>query len=122
MADGVQYEVKVDQGVVNRIVRSDVNVTNTVKDLGDIDTALAKDLLRRGNRVERKAKLFLSGDRVNVRTGRLRSSVHAELFRPAGGEIGCRIGSNVYYGRFLNDGTRFIRARLWLTDAMDAAR
>jgi hypothetical protein len=72
-------------------------------------------------RVERQAKLFLSNDRVNVRTGRLRSSVHAELYHGPNG-VGCRIGTLVFYGVYLNDGTRHIRARHWLSDALDAAR
>jgi hypothetical protein len=118
---GVKFDVEVDQGVVQRFLRSDTSVTPS-SGMGDIDTALAHNLLKRGMRVERKAKLFLSGQRVNVDTGRLRSSVHAELFRQPNGQVGIRIGTDVYYGRFLNDGTRHIRPRLWLTDALDAAR
>lgn len=118
---GVKYDVEVDEGVVQRFLRSDTSVTPS-SGMGDIDQALALDLLRRGMRVERKAKLFLSNQRVNVRTGRLRSSVHAELFRQPNSEVGVRIGTDVGYGRHLNDGTRHIRPRLWLTDALDAAR
>jgi len=118
---GIKFDVQVDDNAVARFLRSDTSVTPS-GGMGDIDTALAHDLLKRGVRVERKAKLFLSGQRVNVRTGRLRASVHAELFNQPDGNIGCRVGTNVYYGGYLNDGTRFIRARLWLTDALDAAR
>lgn len=102
-------EVVMDQHAIDRL--SDHN-----------ESLLAKNLLRRGNRVEKQAKLYLSGQRVNVRTGRLRSSVHTELFRTADGTIGCRVGTDVYYGRFLDQGTRYIRPRHWLTDALDAAR
>lgn len=109
MPDGIKMDLELDHAAIGRLTDTE-------------ESAMAKDILTRLNRVERKAKVFLSGDRVNVRTGRLRSSVHSELFRTAGGDIGGRVGTDVFYGRFLNDGTRYIRARHWLTDAFDEAR
>lgn len=103
MPDGIKIDVEMDEAAIGRLTDTEESV-------------MARDLLRRLNRGERQAKVFLSGVRVNVRTGRLRSSVHGELFRSTGGLIGGRLGTDVYYGRFLNDGTRYIRARHWLDD------
>lgn len=109
MADGIKIEIEVHQQAVDRLTDSE-------------ESALAKDILTRLNRVERQAKIYLSGVRVNVVTGRLRSSVHSELFRTDDGMIGGRCGTPLDYGRYLNDGTRYIRPRHWLTDAMEEAR
>lgn len=103
MPDGIRIEIELDHAAIHRLTDTE-------------ESAMAQDILRRLVRGERQAKLFLSGSRVNVRTGRLRSSVHPELFRTSGGMIGGRLGTDVFYGRFLNDGTRYIRARHWLDD------
>lgn len=117
---GIAFDIVVDDSTVRKITRNTTMVHSGGRT--EADSALARDLLRRGTRVEKRAKEYLSNQRVNVRTGRLRSSVHAELFTPPSGGVGVRIGTDVHYGRYLNDGTRHIRPRLWLTDALDAAR
>lgn len=109
MPDGIKIEIELHQAAISRLTDTE-------------ESALAQDILRRLHRVETQAKIFLSGSRVNVRTGRLRSSVHSELFRTPDGMIGGRCGTDVFYGRFLDQGTRYIHARHWLTDAFDAAR
>lgn len=68
--------------------------------------AVAKDLIKRGARVESRAKRNLSGvggpKRVN--TGLLRSSIKSQLLvRPEG--LAVRVGTSVYYARFVHDGT-----------------
>lgn len=70
--------------------------------------AVAKDLMKRGARVESRAKRNLSGiggsGPKRVDTGHLRSSVkHQLVIRPEG--LSVRIGTNVYYARFIHDGT-----------------
>lgn len=109
MPDGIKIEIELDHAAIGRLTDTE-------------ESALARDIMTRLNRVERQAKVFLSGVRVNVQTGRLRSSVHSETFRTSDGMIGGRCGTDVDYGRYLNDGTRYIRARHWLTDAFDEAR
>lgn len=103
MPDGVKITVEMDEAAIGRLTDTEESV-------------MARDIQRRLARGERQAKIFLSGVRANVRTGRLRSSVHGELFRTFQGTIGGRLGTDVFYGRFLNDGTRYIRARHWLDD------
>jgi hypothetical protein len=69
--------------------------------------AVAKDLIKRGARVESRAKRNLSGGvsgpkRVN--TGHLRSSIkHQLIVRPEG--LAVRVGTSVHYARFVHDGT-----------------
>lgn len=69
--------------------------------------AVAKDLIKRGARVESRAKRNLSGGvsgprRIN--TGHLRSSIKSQLIvRPEG--LGIRVGTSVYYARWVHDGT-----------------
>jgi hypothetical protein len=70
--------------------------------------AVAKDMLKRGKRVESAAKRNISGiggsGPKRVDTGRLRSSIKVELvFRPEG--QGVRVGTNLYYARYVHDGT-----------------
>lgn len=70
--------------------------------------AVAKDLMKRGARVESRAKRNLSGiggsGPKRVDTGHLRSSIkHKLVFRTEGMSV--RIGTNVYYARWVHDGT-----------------
>lgn len=69
---------------------------------------VAKDLMKRGARVESRAKRNVSGiggsGPKRVDTGHLRSSIkHQLVIRPIG--LSVRIGTNVYYARFVHDGT-----------------
>lgn len=66
---------------------------------------VALDLERRALNVESQAKLNASGaPGPRVRTGRLRASVTHELDRDAQGLV-ARIGSNVSYARYVEEGT-----------------
>lgn len=82
MADMVRY----DQGGLAALLRSRSG-------------PVAADLLRRGRRVESKAKVLCPVDQ-----GRLRSSITHELVE-VGGDLVVRIGTNVSYARFVHDGT-----------------
>jgi hypothetical protein len=70
--------------------------------------AVAKDLLKRGARVQSRARKNLGGltgsgpKRVN--TGLLRASVAVALV-PHGGRLAVRIGTGVYYALYVHDGT-----------------
>jgi len=65
---------------------------------------VAKDLFRRGKRVEARAKQLLETSPRRVDTGRLRSSVQTVLIT-VGGHIAVRIGSNLWYAILVHDGT-----------------
>ena len=70
--------------------------------------AVAKDLMKRGARVESRAKRNLSGiggsGPKRVDTGHLRSSIkHQLITRPEG--LSVRVGTNVHYAIFVHDGT-----------------
>lgn len=70
--------------------------------------AVAKDLIKRGARVESRAKRNLSGHGhypKRIDTGHLRSSIKSQLImtNPAGPAV--KVGTNVYYARFIHDGT-----------------
>lgn len=77
--------------------------------------AVARDVLRRGKRVESKAKTL-----VRVDTGRLRASITTVLAAEDGGPVAI-VGTNVAYARFQHDGTRFQSGTFYLTRALDAA-
>lgn len=70
--------------------------------------AVAKDLLKRGARVESRAKRNLGGNtgtgprRIN--TGVLRASVRSQLV-VAPKNLAVRIGTGVYYAMWVHDGT-----------------
>lgn len=89
----------------------------------------ARDLARRALQVETAAKLNLSGpfppasfpgEPPHLRTGRLRASVTWELGQDALG-LYAAVGTNVDYGRYLEDGTDRLAARPWLKSALAAA-
>lgn len=69
--------------------------------------AVAKDLIKRGKRVESRAKRNLAGlggkpKRIN--TGHLRASISTNLIiRPEG--LAVQVGTNVRYARWVHDGT-----------------
>lgn len=66
--------------------------------------AVAKDLFRRGKKVEAKAKLNLQRPPKRVNTGLLRSSISTQLLT-LGGKPVVRVGTNVYYAIYVHDGT-----------------
>lgn len=67
---------------------------------------VARDLMRRGLRVETRAKANLagSGGPRRINTGRLRSSVTTTLVRVAGAPA-VRVGSDVDYAVLIHNGT-----------------
>jgi len=66
---------------------------------------VAKDLFRRGKKVEAKAKKNLDNRSPRrVDTGRLRSSITTQLLN-VGGKPVVRVGTNVYYALWVHDGT-----------------
>lgn len=68
---------------------------------------LAKDLLRRGFKVQNEARRLLGGARGHpkrVSTGRLRSSVSVQL-RTHAGRPAVRVGTNVRYASYVRRGT-----------------
>lgn len=77
---------EIDQAALNRVIRSP-------------DGPVARDMLRRGKRVEGVARRS-----VRVDTGRLRSSIHTEL-RVISAVPVARVGTDVSYARFVHDGT-----------------
>lgn len=65
---------------------------------------VAKDLFRRGKKVEAAAKRNLQREPRRVNTGRLRSSINTQLFS-LGGKVAVRVGTNVYYALYVHEGT-----------------
>lgn len=65
---------------------------------------VAKDLLRRGKKVESAAKRNLERAPRRVDTGHLRSSINTQLLS-VGGKLAVRVGTNVFYAIFVHDGT-----------------
>lgn len=68
--------------------------------------AVARDLERRALNVESQAKLNASGNGTGprVQTGRLRASITHEVVTDSRGLV-ARIGSNVEYARYVEEGT-----------------
>jgi len=83
--------------------------------LGDIQ----KSLEQVGLVVERQAKINVSQStgHPQVQTGRLRSSITHEVGQ---GEVA--IGTNVYYGKYLELGTSKMPPYPWLFPALEAKR
>jgi len=77
---------------------------------------VAKHLARLGGKIESRAKVLASGELVNVRTGRYRSSLTWRMFT-RGDRIGVAIGSGVHYARFIESGSRYMNPRRVLSTA-----
>lgn len=75
--------------------------------IGRLRQAQAKDLLKRGFKVQAKARLLLSGNEDHIKrvdTGHLRSSIQVQLRKVTGAPI-VRVGSHLKYSRWVHDGT-----------------
>lgn len=68
------------------------------------DGAVAKDLFRRGKKVEAKAKKNLQRPPKRVDTGHLRSSIHTTLLT-VGGLPAVQVGTTVFYAIYVHEGT-----------------
>ena len=66
--------------------------------------AVAKDLFRRGKKVEAKAKKNLQRPPKRIDTGHLRSSINTQLLSSSGKPV-VWVGTNVFYAIFVHDGT-----------------
>ena len=74
-------------------------------------------LKKAGYIVEREAKILVSGKMVNVRTGRLRSSISLSSSLALRAEPHVVISPHVTYAEYLHEGTRFIKARPFMTES-----
>lgn len=75
--------------------------------IGRFRKTQAQDLLKRGLKVQARARLLLSGASGHpkrVDTGALRSDIQVQL-RTLGGHPVVRVGTNKRYARFVHDGT-----------------
>jgi hypothetical protein len=86
---------------------------------------VVRDLLQRGVRVQNRARQNLRGARgLDLRafdTGALTNSISQE-FLIVDGNPTVRVGANTYYAIYVHQGTRRMRARPYLLDALNAAR
>jgi hypothetical protein len=82
----VSVRVEINGSALNRLLRSPTG-------------PVARDMLKRGNRVRSAARR-----RINSRTGDLARSIEVDIVI-AGGAAGVRVGSDLYYARFVHDGT-----------------
>jgi phage gpG-like protein len=92
--------------------------------LNDPNGMVGKDLSRRALNVESRAKLYASGlgGGPQVDTGRLRSSITHELVTRSDGTLVARIGTNVEYAAFVEQGTDRSKPYPYLVPALDAGR
>ena len=65
---------------------------------------IAKDLFRRGKKVEGRAKLNLERTPRRIDTGTLRSSIHTTLFT-VNGQPAVQVGTNLEYAIYVHEGT-----------------
>lgn len=83
----VSVTIDIHNAALNRLLRSRFG-------------PLAQNMLTRGNRVQRAARR-----RINSRSGDLERSIQVSTVRGYDGGVGVRIGSDLYYARFVHDGT-----------------
>lgn len=81
------------------VVRIDINGSKLNRLLRSPSGPVAKEMLRRGEKVRVAARR-----RINSRTGALARSIDVSIVIANGG-AGCRIGTDLYYAKFVHDGT-----------------
>jgi hypothetical protein len=106
-------QVKLDSNQLNALLRSPQG-------------PVAQDLLRRGQRVQNRAKDNLRGaggaDLKAFDTGALTNSIATE-FLLINNLPTVRVGANTYYALWIHEGTKKgMRARPYLREALSAAR
>ena len=103
------------------LIKIETNIDEVVKNLGSksnrIVRAIKTAIRKSGFLVERRAKLLVTNRMVNVITGRLRNSINTTLGKSGIGSFSATIQPNVDYAIFLHEGTRYIRARPFMTTA-----
>lgn len=80
----------------------DVTALNAI--LASPSGAVAKDLFRRGKKVEAAAKRNLERDPRRINNGTLRSSINTRLIT-VGGQLAVQVGTNLYYAIYVHNGT-----------------
>lgn len=82
----VSVRIEINGSALNRLLRSPGG-------------PVARDMIRRGRKVQSAARR-----RINSRTGALSRSIEVDIVI-VGGTAGARIGTDLYYARFVHDGT-----------------
>ncbi len=90
--------------MANANVKHKLNTQQLAAILSSPSGAVAKDLLRRGKKVETQAKKNLSRQPRRIDTGTLRSSINTQLLS-LGGKPVVRVGTNLFYAVYVHDGT-----------------
>lgn len=90
--------------MANSKVRHSLNKRDLQALLTSPNGGVAKDLFRRGKKVEAKAKKNLQREPRRIDTGNLRSSINTQLLI-VGSKPAVRVGTNVIYAIFVHDGT-----------------
>lgn len=75
--------------------------------IGRLRREQAKDLMKRGFKVQARARIFISGGGGHIKrvnTGQLRSSVQVQLRSQAGSPF-VRVGTGVKHGVYVHEGT-----------------
>jgi HK97 gp10 family phage protein len=82
----VNVRIEIHGSVLNRLLRSPTG-------------PVARDMLKRGRKVQAAARR-----RINSRTGNLSRSIDVHIVI-AGGAAGVKIGTDLFYAKFVHDGT-----------------
>jgi hypothetical protein len=85
-----------------RVKRTNQRLDRMMKFLLEEDRGIARDLLRRGYRVEAQAKRNVAR---NKDTGRLQASIHTKLEIKYGKPV-VAVGTPLFYAVFIHEGTR----------------
>ena len=105
-------EVRLNRSELNQLLRSPKG-------------AVAFDLQKRGTRVRNRAKQNLRGaGATGLRafdTGALTNSISQEFLVVSDQPV-VRVGANTYYAVYVHEGTRNMRARPYLREALNAAQ
>jgi hypothetical protein len=105
-------DVRLDQQAINNLLRSRSG-------------PVVQDLIQLGNKVQTRAKNNLRGSGASglraFKNGILRNSIATEL-RSENGNPVMYVGTKTFYGLWIHEGTRRMRARPYLQEALSVIR
>jgi len=114
---GEAIKRRLDGELERRLTTAAILVTSRARKLIGIEGAGKPS--KKGGKLRYGANPSRPGDPPHKQTGRLLASVAYEVSRKLLGQVSARVGTNIKYGRWLELGTRKMKARPWLRRSLN---
>lgn len=89
-----------------------------VRQLFNRKSGIYRHTLTLGVKITNAAKVRLSRSPKRIDTGRLRASIKVSTFTALAGVAAVSVGTNVEYAIYVHEGTRYMQANPFISDAV----